>query len=348
MSIDFDNGMATLWKGDCRDVLSLLPEKSVDCVITSPPYWNQRKYQAESVLGDEASYHDYVKNLVAVFSAVKRVLKSEGSLWLNLGDKYVNKNLMGLPWRVALALQDDGWILRNDVIWDKMKGTQSANDRLRDMHEYIFHFVQQKKYYYDADAIRIPSATAVTDSGERVVSATGVSGTKYRQQIEGSTELSAQEKQQALQALDDAIEEMRRGEIVDFRMTIRGYQRTYHSDDGDVSGRAKELASRGYFILKVGAKGHLPTDIWRIVPEDKWRKDAHYAVFPEELLTIPIKATSPPDGTVLDPFCGTGSAMCAALRLGRFAVGIDVSEYYLSIARDRLLKSSPNLPMAFF
>ena len=155
------------------------------------------------------------------------------------------------------------------------------------------------------------------------------------------------EKEQALQALEDVIEEMRRGEIVDFRMTIRGYQRTFHSDNGEVSGRAKELESRGYFILKMRSNGHLPSDIWRIVPEDKWRKDAHYAVFPEELLINPIRATCPRGGIVLDPFCGTGSAACAALRLGRRAIGIDISEHYLQIAESRVMESVQNLPSLF-
>ena len=346
----FDDGCkAILVNADCRDALRRIPRESVDCVITSPPYWNQRDYQIglgeqHRLLGNEASHQEYVKNLAGIFSEVKRVLRKDGSLWLNLGDKYVNKNLMGLPWRVAIAMQDDGWILRNDIIWDQMKGTQSAGDRLRDIYEHIFHFVKQKKYYYAADEIRISPPVRARNRNGTMVSATGVSGKKYRQQIENSTTLSILEKGQALQALEDAIEEMRRGEVVDFRMTIRGYQRTFHSDNGEVSGRAKELESKGYFILKMRANGHLPSDIWRIVPEDKWRKDAHYAVFPEELLINPIRATCPLGGVVLDPFCGTGSAACAALRLGRRAIGIEISEQYLQIAENRIRESLQNTP----
>lgn len=346
----FDSpALAALIKGDCREVLPCIPQESVDCVITSPPYWNQRDYHVEHqerhrLLGNEISHLDYVKNLVDIFAQVKRMLKSGGSLWLNLGDKYVNKNLMGLPWRVAIALQDDGWILRNAVVWDQMKGTQSAGDRLRDIYEHVFHFVKQKKYYYAADEIRIRPPVKASNRNGLIVSATGVSGKKYRQQIADSKELSSLEKKQALEALENVIEEMRKGEIVDFRMTIRGYQRTFHSDNGEVSGRAKELEAKGYFILKMGANGHLPSDIWRIVPEDKWRKDSHYAVFPEELLVTPIKATCPEDGIVLDPFCGTGSAPCTALKLGRRAVGIDISQRYLQIASDRINEAAQNLP----
>ena len=199
-------GKVALINGNCEDVLQRIPRESVDCVITSPPYWNQRDYQVSSeekhrLLGSEASHLEYVKNLADIFSQVKRVLKRDGSLWLNLGDKYVNKNLMGLPWRVAIALQDDGWILRNDIIWDQMKGTQSAGDRLRDIYEHIFHFVKEKKYYYAADEIRIRPPVRASNRNGTMISATGVSGKKYRQQIKGSTNLSVVEKQQAMQAL---------------------------------------------------------------------------------------------------------------------------------------------------
>jgi site-specific DNA-methyltransferase (adenine-specific) len=264
------------------------------------------------------------------------VLADDGSLWLNIGDKYYEKKLMGIPWRVALSLMDSGWILRNDVIWDQMKGTQSAKDRLRDVYEHIFHFVKMKKYYYDHDEIRIPPVRRPKKYNGELVSATGVSGKKYRQQIENSAELSSTEKINALNALNETIEAMEYGAIVDFRMTIRGEQRTYHSDNQNVSGRAKELATKGFFILKMGANGHIPSDIWRIAPEDTWRKDAHYAVFPEELLINPIKATCPINGIVLDPFSGTGSTVFTAVKLNRRGIGIDLSEQYNAIALKRM------------
>ena len=125
------------------------------------------------MLGNEPSHQAYVSNIVRIFSEVKRVLRKDGSCWLNLGDKYVNKNLMGIPWRVAIAMQDDGWILRNDIIWDQMKGTQSAKDRLRDIYEHVFHFVKNKKYYYEADQIRIQPRAKPRVRGNRVISATG-------------------------------------------------------------------------------------------------------------------------------------------------------------------------------
>lgn len=332
------NGLLT---GNCKDILAEIPDESIDCVITSPPYWQMRKYcsngnEADSMIGEEKTPQEYVKRLAGIFLQIKRVLKSDGSVWLNLGDKYHNKNLMGMPWRVALAMQNNGWILRNDVIWHQMKGTQSAKDRLRDVHEHIFHFVKSKKYYYDADAIRIKPKKLPKINGKEIISATGVSGKKYRRQILESKELNEQEREAAIKTLDQTLEKIKTGELVDFRMTIRGAQRTYHSDNLEVSGRAKELETKGFYIMTSSAKGHLPSDIWDIVPEDEWRKDVHYAVFPTELLELPIKATSQIGSVILDPFMGTGSTLLAANQLNRQGLGIELSKEYVEIARNRL------------
>lgn len=328
-------------QGNCLAMLKKFPANSVDCVVTSPPYWSLREYDVHSrdakfVIGDESTPEEYVKNLVEIFSEIKRVLKDSGSFWLNLGDKYHKKNLLGLPWRVAIKMQDDGWILRNDIIWDQMKGTQSARDRMRDSYEHIFHFVKNNKYYFDDKSVRIiPTQKAYTRNGE-IVSATGVTGLKYRKQINESKLLTPKEKLSALNALDETLERMRTGELVDFRMTIKGYQRTYHGDKEKISGRAKDLAKNGFYIISMKSSGFMPSDIWRLVPEDKWRKDAHYAVFPEELLRIPIQSTCPDGGVVLDPFCGTGSTVAAAMKLKRNGIGIDLSKHYLNICKKRI------------
>lgn len=328
--------------GDSAEVLSLLPDNSIDCVITSPPYWQQRIYEdyngaISNSIGAEKTPEEYVANLMRIIGQVKRILKPSGTLWLNLGDKFVNKCLMGMPWRVAIAMENDGWILRSDIIWDQMKGTQSCRDRFRDMYEHVFQFVKSPKYYFNADPIRIiPQIDAHETAEGTIVSATGVSGKKYFKQIETSTVLSDEERQAAVVALNETLEEMRRGDVVDFRMTIRGEQRSFHSENSKISGRAKELREKGFYIMKMRKKGFLPSDIWRIVPEDKWRKDAHCAVFPEELLRIPILSTCPVNGIVLDPFSGTGSTVNAAIRLGRRGIGIDVSSQYTELAVRRL------------
>jgi len=342
-----------LLTGDAKSILRTIPDESISCVVTSPPYWGLREYDvssgfASNVIGNELNYKEYIESLTGVFCEVKRVLKKDGSLWLNLGDKYNNKELMGMPWRVALSLMDNGgWILRNDVIWDQMKGTQSCKDRLRDVYEHIFHFVKSKKYYYDADKIRVKPTRKPKKYNGELVSATGVSGKKYRKMIEESTALSEQDKCNANKALDDILEMLANGDIVDFRMTIRGAQRAFHSDNANMSGRAKELETKGFYFIKMGGNGHIPSDIWRIAPEDTWRKDEHYAVFPEELLVNPILATCPPNGIVLDPFSGTGSTVAAALNLGRRGIGIDLSENYNQIAEDRIKHIQPQINLDF-
>lgn len=336
-----DDKQFQLIVGDSEKVLERLPDKSIDCVITSPPYWKQRIYEdydgeLNSLIGAEDTPQQYVSNLMRIFKQVYRVLKDEGTFWLNIGDKYINKCLMGMPWRVALSLLDEGWILRSDIIWDQMKGTQSSKDRFRDIYEHLFQFVKQRTYYFNDDEIRItPEKTARKING-KITSATGVNGKKYREQIISSENLLKAEKDAALMALQDTIDEMQSGEVVDFRMTIRGEQRTYHGENSKISGRAKELNEKGYFIIKMRKKGYLPSNIWRIVPEDTWRTDAHYAVFPEKLLEIPIKATCPPSGIVLDPFSGIGSTVNAAVKLGRKGIGIDISQKYTEVAKRRI------------
>lgn len=321
-------------------MLKKMESNSINCVVTSPPYWGMRKYanaDDQNEIGNETAFSTYISTLTEIFNEIKRLLVPEGSLWLNIGDKYDNKALMGMPWRVAFSLMDKGgWIMRNDVIWNQRKGTQSCKDRLRDSYEHVFHFVKNKRYYYDSDAIRIKPKKKPKEVNGTIISSTGVSGVKYRKLINESEVLSDDEKRAATKALDDTLQLVRDGEIVDFRMTIRGVQRAWHSNDTSISGRAKELESRGYYIMKMGAKGHLPSDIWDIVTEDTWRKDSHCAVFPEELLRIPILATSPVGGIVLDPFSGTGSTVAAAVKLGRRGIGIELSPEYIEISKKRL------------
>jgi site-specific DNA-methyltransferase (adenine-specific) len=321
--------------GDSLKVLRLFPDGVIDCCMTSPPYWGHRQYAQEGI-GLEADWHDYIKNLCLITAEVKRVLKPQGSFWLNIGDSYQRKNLLGIPWRVAIAMTDgQGWILRNSVIWHKVKGgPDNANDKLRSVYEHIFHFVKSQRYYYDADAIRSTPQKAKVENGA-VVSATGVSGVRYKRQIELSTALNNDEKAAAFSALGAILDEVRAGRLADFRMIIRGQQRTTHSDSARVSGRAKELADRGFYFLRYSPKGSKPKDVWDIMPEDTQGRYAHYAPYPEDLCKIPILATCPKDGIVVDPFCGTGTTMAVAYRLGRKSVGIDLAPDYIQEAEMR-------------
>ena len=322
--------------GDAAETLSLFPDGSVDCVLTSPPYFGHRRY-AGGGIGAERDWREYVVALGAVTAGLARVLTPAGSLWLNLGDTYRGKRQLGVPWRVAFHLVDEqGWTLRNSVVWHKVKGApDTSRDKLRNVHELVFHFVRRPKgYYYDADAVRSAPRTARVEGGA-VVSATGVRGVRYRRQIELSTALDTDEKTAAQAALDETLGEVASGRLADFRMVIRGRQRATHSDVVAVSGRARELEERGFYFLRYHPRGAKPGDVWDILPEDTQGRDAHFAPFPADLCRIPILATCPPGGVVLDPFCGTGTATAVAASLGRRAVGIDLSAEYLTLARAR-------------
>lgn len=327
-------------EADADALLQLLPDDCIDCVITSPPYWGHRAY-ANGGIGLEEKWEDYIKKLVKIFYEIKRILKPTGSFWLNIGDAYQSKSLIGIPWRVALEMVDkQGWILRNSVVWNKVKGApDNAKDKLRNIYEPFFHFVKTDRYFYNIDAIRSKPRQAKVVNGS-VISATGVSGVRYRRQIELSTTLNEAERTNALKALDEILEEVRAGKISDFRMIIRGQQRTTHSDSARVSGRARELAERGFYFLRYHPNGSKPSDVWDILPEDTQKRKLHFAPYPEDLCKIPILATCPQSGIVLDPFMGTGTTSLVAYQLQRKSIGIDISGEYIAIARERCGLSS--------
>lgn len=159
----------TVLCGDALQVLPQLPSAFVDCIVTSPPYFGQRDYEADNQVGAERTAEEYLATLGRVFDECRRVLKDSGSLWLNLGDKYVDGNLLGMPWRVALDLQARGWVLRNDIIWHKPNAMpHSVKNRLTVDHEYIFFLTKKgADYFYDQDAIREEHVTFSAQSKMR-------------------------------------------------------------------------------------------------------------------------------------------------------------------------------------
>jgi DNA modification methylase len=308
----FDNGFARLYQADARHLP--IPDSSVDCVVTSPPYWGLRNYGLdEQGLGLEPTPEAYCANMVEVFREVWRALKPTGTVWLNLGDSYSGgggahkpehanpglsksaerngvptserdvisglkpKDLVGIPWRVAFALQADGWYLRSDIIWSKPNPMpESVQDRPTSAHEYVFLLTKSPRYYYDADAIKEPAsyAGAVINLGEKSFA-----------------------KRQALGA--------------NVSPSGNGLSDTYVVPDG----RNKR-------------------SVWWITPQPY--KEAHFATYPEKLVEPCILAGCPQDGVVLDPFAGSGTTLAVAQRLGRKSIGTDLSEKYLKMASKRL------------
>lgn len=290
-----------------------LADKSVQCVVTSPPYWNLRDYGTDGQLGLENTPEEYVENMVAVFHEVRRVLRKDGILWINLGDCYINeppgsrdperwpkqqrnnhkpkrrikrpqgmkqKDLAGIPWRVAFALQDDGWWLRQDIIWHKPNPMpESVRDRCTKSHEYIFLMTKSAKYYYDAKAIAEPLAEA--------------SAARYEYEF-GGTKTDA-----LIEANKDGVGQ---------RTRVRGNRDTPED-------RNKR-------------------SVWSITT--KPYKAAHFATFPPELPRLCILAGSKKGDVVLDPFSGSGTTAQVATELQRIPVGLDISmEYCRNLATKR-------------
>jgi DNA modification methylase len=295
--------MIKIYKGDCRTVMANLPEQSVNCCVTSPPYFGLRDYGNDAQIGLEQTPEDYVAALVDVFRGVRRVLRDDGTVWLNLGDSYVgtghkgdytdpkykgrngqkiavnnkvkglkSKDLIGIPWRVAFALQEDGWYLRQDIIWSKPNPMpESVKDRCTKAHEYIFLLSKSPRYYFDNEAIKEQSKT----------------------------------------------EPVLRDEMGE------GYQANYPNGDRFSMGErvwGSELKNK--------------RSVWTVSP--KPFSEAHFAVYPPELIEPCILAGCPEGGTILDPFGGSGTTAVVADRLGRNSILTELNEDYIEIARNRI------------
>jgi DNA modification methylase len=291
--------------GDCREVLRALPDQSVHCCVTSPPYFGLRDYGVAGQIGLEPTPDAFVGELVVVFREVRRVLRDDGTLWLNLGDSYASawackrrniigngspdmntsrgrmaeglkeKDLIGIPWRVAFALQADGWYLRQDIIWSKPNPMpESVTDRCTKAHEYIFLLSKNARYYYDADAVAEP---AICDS-------------------------------------------MRGPAAHGDKISTNG--------NGGLSRRPIEQTRN-------------KRSVWEIASQPF--SEAHFATFPPALIEPCILAGCPKGGTVLDPFAGAGTTGLVADRLQRNAILIELNPEYAAMAQRRIHDDAPLL-----
>jgi DNA modification methylase len=308
--------------GDCIKGLKTLADQSVNTCVTSPPYFGLRDYKGgDAEIGCEASPEDYVRKMVEVFREVHRVLRDDGTLWLNLGDSYASngcyinswlkkehnkdkkhlhtknhdryedrkafrggeygikgKDLMGVPWRVAFALQADGWYLRQDIIWNKPNPMpESVEDRCTKSHEYIFLLTKQPKYYYDFEAVKEPARNW---------------GTRDRSDMRGGT--------------------------TDPKLKHHGLKGKEWEENPMKNKRS----------------------VWTVTT--KPFRGAHFATFPIDLITPCILAGCPEGGTVLDPFTGSGTTAVAALTNRRNFVGCELNPDYAKLAEARIAEEVPN------
>jgi DNA modification methylase len=300
--------------GDCRHVLKELPSNHFYTCVTSPPYWGLRDYGNDGQLGLEETPQEYVDNLVKVFKEVKRVLRDDGTVWLNLGDSYNTtqagnktwgdgvgankhyqmgvipkkrkvekklkpKDLVGIPWRVAFALQEDGWYLRQDIIWHKPNPMpESVKDRCTKAHEYIFLLSKSKNYYFDNESIR------------------------------------------------ESIKESNKGFISARARTA----------SGALGGKNQHnMEKREYSEIKGANK----RSVWTVTT--KPYKEAHFATYPPNLIEPCILAGCPENGNILDPFGGSGTTGLVADRLNRNATIIELNKEYIKIADKRITNDAP-------
>lgn len=296
--------------GDCVEQLKTLPDKIFDCCVTSPPYYGLRDYGVDGQIGLEETPEAYIERLVNVFREVKRVLKDDGTLWLNIGDSYCGtgnkgdlkdpkyadgrngqavainrdvagckrKDLIGIPWMLAFALRADGWYLRQDIIWHKPNPMpESVTDRCTKSHEYVFLLSKSPKYYYDNQAISEPTKTR--DNINRDRDSTKLNNTPGRTRMAG--------------------------------LKTNNYERRNRRD------------------------------VWTI--PTKPVKEAHFATYPEKLVEPCILAGSREGGIVLDPFFGSGTTGIVAMRYGRRFVGCELNPEYIEIANRR----TNNVQMSF-
>ena len=304
--------------GDCLTELKKLPDESVHCCVTSPPYWGLRDYGVDGQIGLEKTPDEYVEKLVNVFREVKRVLKNDGTLWLNLGDSYAGsggpgsqydnksgtsfkgefkkydnpnkkvdnlkpKDLIGIPWRVAFALQADGWYLRSDIIWHKPNPMpESVTDRPTKSHEYIFLLAKSQKYYFDNEAVGSPIQ-------------------------------------------EDTIERYKRSWNGDGMRDFPSGPQNHIQKFMDPQNKKREWAN-----IKT---------VWTVTT--KPFKEAHFATFPEKLIIPCIKAGCPKGGVVLDPFGGSGTTGVVAEKLGRDYILIELNPNYIEMADNRTWNVAP-------
>ena len=347
--------MNNIFQGDSLIVLKSLDDESVNCCVTSPPYFGLRDYGADGQIGLEETPEKYVAKLVEVFAEVRRVLRNDGTLWLNLGDSYCGtgtgtgtgtqasstlqggkktqieagkrpdkkptadikpKDLIGIPWMVAFALRSSGWYLRQDIIWSKPNCMpESVTDRCTKSHEYVFMLSKSAKYYYDQDAIKTEAKESSLERLSQDVSSQDVSSQEGSSRVPGKTNGK-------MKAVSSGQANIRKA-----RDKQRGHSRRHEGFNDRWDNMSKEEQQS----VKANKRS-----VWTVSP--KPFSEAHFATFPPDLIVDMIKAGCPEGGTVLDPFSGAGTTALVSAKLGRQFIGIELNPEYIKISERRLAK----------
>jgi DNA modification methylase len=362
----------TIICGDALTDLRKLPDESVQCCVTSPPYWGLRNYGTEGQLGLEKTPEEYVAKMVEVFREVRRVLRKDGTLWLNMGDSYASgsgertnnnsnsgglgrpeqttvmnkaigmklpkvehglkpKDLIGIPWRLAFALQADGWWLRSDIIWNKPNPMpESVTDRPTKSHEYLFLLTKSPKYVYDAEAISEPLSYASIDrllhpSLEEQYGSDRVPG-KTNGPMKAVSRASWK---------GSSFDSGKTGEM----KSMRGYTKPYSNKstkEFSQNGAQDASATKSRIVDSI-LSGDLVTrnkrSVWTVTTQPF--AEAHFATYPPDLIKPCILAGSKPGDIILDPFAGSGTTGMVAIELGRKAILIELNPQYVDLIRQR-------------
>jgi len=320
-------------KGDATQVMQRIEDESIDCIVTTPPYWRRHQHASEGITA--ATADEFLSELTQMAEQAWRVLKPQGSMWINIADGTTDVSLQALPWRLALTLVDQqGWHLINDVVWNKTTTSpQGSQDHLRKVHEYLFHLVKSPDlFYYNDEELRATYALMNRNEGQGNSNKRNApTGSRYLKKISRSEALSPQEKLKAQRALNVALQRLSEGDITDLRLFLREYKGERLADD---TPRGRAINEQGFYIQTYSAQGAIPGDVWDIDAEHS--SIPHYTIAPDPLYRLPIVATCPRDGIVLDPYCGTGTACRIAYSLNRRSIGIDISETYLRQARSSI------------
>ena len=327
--------------GDCNKVLRTLPSDSVDLVITSPPYFQQREY-AGGGIGNEKTVEEYIDNVVSVFQECVRIAKPTGTIVFNIGDKYINGNLLLVPYRFALEVQKIKLVkLVNELTWVKLNPTPKQDPRkLISSTEPFFIFAKSNEYFFNREAFLEYRDNYC--NGNRKNGGNDI-GKKYYELIDNS-ELSSEQKTLARKELEEVIADVRSGQLDSFRMKIKGLHALPYG--GQAGGRLTQIETKGFTIIKIYGNS-IRRDIIESTVESI-KGNIHPAVYPEFVVQEVIKLLTKENDVVLDPFLGSGTTAVVAKRLKRNYIGIEIHSEYIDYAHQRLGETQSNYSCELF